>query len=144
MSFVAQDRRTLLAGLAAGIPVVMAGMGARAASAAPGARSTAVTVDGNEFQINGRPTCPGRSYRGNKIQGLLFTSRMVNCIINDQNPETRGMWAYRNGPWDPERNTSEFIAALQKAEIVRSAALAVIITHDRDGRRSAQRTLHDR
>jgi hypothetical protein len=37
---------------------------------------------------------------------------MVNCIVNDQNPETRGMWAYRDGPWDPERNTNEFIAAL--------------------------------
>jgi hypothetical protein len=37
---------------------------------------------------------------------------MVNCIINDQNPETRGIWSYRDGPWDPERNTSEFIAAL--------------------------------
>jgi len=92
------------------MPLVMAGMGARAASA--GARSTALSVVGNEFQINGQPTYPGRSFRGNKIQGLLFTSRMVNCIINDQNPETRGMWAYRNGPWDPERNTSEFIAAL--------------------------------
>jgi hypothetical protein len=37
---------------------------------------------------------------------------MVNCIINDQNPETRGMWAYADGPWDPERNTNEFIAML--------------------------------
>jgi hypothetical protein len=46
------------------------------------------------------------------VEGLLMTSRMVNCIVNDQNPETRGMWAYRDGPWDPERNTSEFVAQL--------------------------------
>jgi hypothetical protein len=37
---------------------------------------------------------------------------MVNCIIDDKNPETRGLWAWRDGPWDPERNTREFIAML--------------------------------
>jgi len=37
---------------------------------------------------------------------------MVNCIIDDKNPETRGVWAWRDGPWDPERNTREFIAML--------------------------------
>jgi hypothetical protein len=95
-----------------GAPLVMAGMGARAASAAPGSRATSVAIMGNAFHINGRPTYPGRSFRGSKVEGQLFTSRMVNCIINDQNPETRGMWAWRDGPWDPERNTSEFIAAL--------------------------------
>jgi hypothetical protein len=93
-------------------PLVMAGMGARAASAAPGSRATSVAIAGNAFHINGKPTYPGRSFRGSKVEGQLFTSRMVNCIINDQNPETRGMWAWRDGPWDPERNTSEFIAAL--------------------------------
>ncbi len=107
-----QDRRDVLKSVAIGAPLVMAGMGARAASAAPGARATTVSVVGNAFHINGQPTYPGRSFKGNKIEGLLFTSRMVNCIINDQNPETRGMWAYRDGPWDAERNTSEFIAAL--------------------------------
>lgn len=93
-------------------PLVMAGMGARAASAAPGSRATSVAIAGNAFHINGKPTYPGRSFRGSKVEGQIFTSRMVNCIINDQNPETRGMWAWRDGPWDPERNTSEFIAAL--------------------------------
>ena len=90
----------------------MAGLGARAASAAPGSRATSVAIVGNAFHINGKPTYPGRSFRGSKVEGQLFTSRMVNCIINDQNPETRGMWAWRDGPWDPERNTSEFIEAL--------------------------------
>jgi hypothetical protein len=104
------DRRQMLK--TAGAPLVMAGMGARAASAAPGSRATTVAIAGNTFHINGQPTYPGRTFRGSKVEGLLFTSRMVNCIANDQNPETRGMWAYRDGPWDPERNTSEFIAAL--------------------------------
>jgi len=105
-----QDRRKLLKTAGIAMPLVMAGMGARVAAAATGV--TNVGIAGNEFIINGKPTYPGRSFRGKKVQGLLFTSRMVNCIVNDQNPETCGMWSYRDGPWDPERNTSEFIAAL--------------------------------
>ncbi|HEX4273363.1 MAG TPA: hypothetical protein VHZ32_18365 [Rhizomicrobium sp.] len=107
-----QDRRSVLKTMGIGAPLVAAGMGARVASAAPGTRATSIAIKGSEFLINDKVTYPGRAFRGNKIQGLLFTSRMVNCIINDQNPETRGMWAYRDGPWDPERNTREFIAAL--------------------------------
>ena len=38
---------------------------------------------------------------------------MVQGIFDDQNPETRGRWAYPDGQaWDPERNTREFIAAM--------------------------------
>jgi hypothetical protein len=107
-----EDRRGAIQKIGLGVPLMMAGMGARAASAAPGSRATSVAIAGNAFHINGKPTYPGRSFRGSKVEGQLFTSRMVNCIINDQNPETRGMWAWRDGPWDPERNTSEFIAAL--------------------------------
>jgi hypothetical protein len=107
-----EDRRGAIQKIGVGVPLVMAGMGARAASAAPGSRATSVAIAGNAFHLNGKPTYPGRSFRGSKVEGQLFTSRMVNCIINDQNPETRGMWAWRDGPWDPERNTSEFIAAL--------------------------------
>jgi hypothetical protein len=107
-----EDRRGAIQKIGLGAPLVMAGMGARAASAAPGSRATNVAIAGNAFHINGKPTYPGRSFRGSKVEGQLFTSRMVNCIINDQNPETRGMWAWRDGPWDPERNTAEFIAAL--------------------------------
>jgi hypothetical protein len=102
------DRRGAVKKLAA--PFVLAALGAREASAAEG--STTVSIAGNAFQIDGKPTYPGRFYKGSKVEGQLFTSRMVNCIINDQNPETRGMWAYADGPWDPERNTNEFIAML--------------------------------
>lgn len=96
-----QDRRKLLKTVGIAAPLVMAGMGARTAGAAAGSRATSIGIAGNEFLINGTPTYPGRSFRGGKVQGLLFTSRMVNCIINDQNPETRGMWSYAMVPGTP-------------------------------------------
>jgi hypothetical protein len=79
---------------------------------APAARKTVVSIDGREFRVNGRPTYEGRSYDGNRIQGLLFNSRMVQGIFDDQNAETRGRWKYPDGPWDADRNTREFIAAM--------------------------------
>ena len=41
-----------------------------------------------------------------------MNSRMANAIADDENPETRGAWSYADGPWDAERSTREFIAAL--------------------------------
>lgn len=73
---------------------------------------TILSIRGDGFQINGKPTYPKRVYNGHKVEGLLFTSRMANAIVDDHNPETRGVWAYPDGPWDAERNTNEFIAAL--------------------------------
>jgi hypothetical protein len=104
------DRRRAVKNLAAPLLVAVGGMDN--VFAAPMERSTSVSIQGSAFHINGRPSYPNRDYKGKKVEGLLFTSRMVNCIVNDQNPETRGMWAYANGPWDPERNTNEFIAML--------------------------------
>ena len=76
------------------------------------ARHTVVGIEGREFVVNGAPTYAGRSYDGMRVQGLLFNSRMVQGIFDDRNPETRGRWNYPDGPWDPERNTREFIAAM--------------------------------
>jgi hypothetical protein len=77
------------------------------------ARKTEVSIDGDGFLINGRPTYEGRVWNGKKIEGLLLNSRMVQAIFDDLNPETRGMWAYPDtGAWDAERNTREFIAAM--------------------------------
>src|SRR5213593_1894921 len=78
----------------------------------PTARRTVVGIEGREFRVNGRPTYAGRSYDGTSVQGLLFNSRMVQGIFDDRNPKTRSKWAYPDGPWDPERNTREFIAAM--------------------------------
>jgi hypothetical protein len=38
---------------------------------------------------------------------------MVQGIFDDLNPETRSRWTFPDGtPWDPDRNTREFIAAM--------------------------------
>ena len=81
-------------------------------------RKTTVAIDGDAFLIDGAPTYAGRWYRGKKIEGLLLNSRMVQGIFDDLNPETRSLWAYPpeatngSGPWDPDRNTDEFVAAM--------------------------------
>jgi hypothetical protein len=76
-------------------------------------RRTEVSIRGDMFFINGRPTYEGREYDGLKIEGLLMNSRMVQGIFDDLNPETAGAWAYPDtGEWDPERNTGEFVAAM--------------------------------
>jgi len=43
-------------------------------------RKTRVTITGNQFFINGELTYNGRYWKGNKIEGLLFNSRMVQGI----------------------------------------------------------------
>ncbi len=73
---------------------------------------TIVTIADGGFRIDGRPTYPGRSWRGHRIEGRLFNSRMANAIADDENPATRGAWAYADGEWDAERSTREFVAAL--------------------------------
>src|SRR5262245_66483773 len=42
-----------------------------------------------------------------------MNSRMVQVISDDLNQQTRDRWKYPDtGKWDPDRNTSEFIAAM--------------------------------
>jgi hypothetical protein len=76
------------------------------------AGKTTININGDAFQINGRPTYEGREFQGHKIEGLLLNSRMVQGIFDDLNPETRDRWHYPDGSWDPDRNTAEFIAAM--------------------------------
>ncbi len=74
---------------------------------------TTVSIDGDAFRINGRPTYRGRSWKGKKIEGLLLNTRMVQGVFDDANPETVSRWAYPDTKrWDPERNTQEFLAAM--------------------------------
>jgi hypothetical protein len=90
----------------------MAGAVPALAAAAPASR-TEVTIQGQQFFLNGKPTYAGRSYQGMKIEGLLMNVRSVQAIFDDLNPETRSRWAYPDtGKWDPERNVKEFVAAL--------------------------------
>jgi hypothetical protein len=79
----------------------------------PPPRRTEVSIRGNAFFVNGRPTYEGRSWQGYMIEGLLLNARLVQGIFDDLNPETRGRWAYPDtGRWDPERNVREFLEAL--------------------------------
>jgi hypothetical protein len=84
-----------------------------AALLATAASKTSVSIEGDQFRINGQPTYKGRTWQGHKIEGLLLNSRMVQGIYDDTNPETAKRWAYKDtGKWDAERNTREFLAAM--------------------------------
>lgn len=75
--------------------------------------STEVSIQGTRFLINGEPTCPGASFHGVSVEGLLLNARMIQAVFDDENPKTRGRWAYPDtGEWDPDRNTNEFCSML--------------------------------
>lgn len=75
---------------------------------------TTVSIVGEQFYINGEPTYKGRTWQGNPIEGLLFNSRMVQGIFDDLNPETRDGFTYPDtDKWDADRNTDEFVAAME-------------------------------
>ncbi len=73
---------------------------------------TVVSIEGDDVHVNGRPTYPRRRWNGRRIEGLLMNARLVQGVFDDRNPQTRSMWDYPDGPWDPERNTREFIEAM--------------------------------
>ncbi len=76
-------------------------------------RRTDVTIRGDAFYINGRPTYAGRMFNGKPIEGLLMNIRVVQGIFDDLNPETASRWVYPDTKrWDPDRNTTEFTAAM--------------------------------
>ena len=69
---------------------------------------TVVSIHGDDFLINGKPTYAGKTWNGHRIEGLLSNSRMVQGIFDDANPATVERWAYPDThKWDPDRNTSE-------------------------------------
>jgi len=72
-----------------------------------------ISIEGNQFLVNGELTYKGRHWEGHKIEGLLMNSRMVQGIFDDLNPETALKWKYPDtGLWDPERNTDDFVSAM--------------------------------
>jgi len=76
---------------------------------------TTVTIKDDQFFINGKPTYEKRYWKGNKIEGLLLNSRMVQGIFDDENPETIKNWIYPDSKkWDADRNTNEFILNMEK------------------------------
>ena len=77
------------------------------------ARKTDVTIRGDAFYINGRPTYAGRMFDGKRVEGLLMNIRVVQGIFDDLNPDTAARWVYPDTKrWDPDRNTTEFMAAM--------------------------------
>jgi hypothetical protein len=110
--------------LAALLPVLLL---AACASPPPAVgRRTEVSIRGDAFFINGKPTYAGRTWQGKKIEGLLLNSRMVQGTFDDLNPETVGRWAYPDTKtWDAERNTREFLAAM--ADWRRHGLLAITL-----------------
>lgn len=99
---------------------------AQPAAATAARRHTTVSISGDNFRINGRPTLKGARWRGYRLEGLLPNARMVQGVFDDVNPETRARWAYPDTKtWDPDRNTREFVAAM--AEWRRHGLLAVTL-----------------
>jgi hypothetical protein len=77
------------------------------------APKTVVSIKGDQFYINNKPTYQGRTWNGHRIEGLLMNSRVVQATFDDLNPETVKRWAYKDaGKWDAERNVREFLAAM--------------------------------
>jgi hypothetical protein len=73
-------------------------------------RNTVVTIRGEDFYINGKPTYEGLTWNGARIEGLLLNSRMVDGIFDDSHPETRELFKYLDtNKWDADRNTGEFV-----------------------------------
>ncbi len=74
---------------------------------------THVQIKGGKWHINNEPTLKGKTWNTYNIEGLLPNSRMVQGIFDDLNPETRKNWKYSDtGVWDANRNTNEFLAAM--------------------------------
>ena len=57
-------------------------LGCASASSSP-ARRTEVSIRGDAFHLNGKPTYAGRTWQGKKIEGLLMNSRMVQGAFDD-------------------------------------------------------------
>jgi hypothetical protein len=95
------------------VALIMAFLSMTALSCSQSSTGTVVSIKNDRFYINGEPTYKDRYWEGNKIEGLLFNSRMVQGIFDDLNAETRDNFKYPDtGEWDPDRNTREFIEAM--------------------------------
>jgi len=74
---------------------------------------TSISIQGEDFWVNGAPTYAGHTWLGHRIEGLLLNARMVQAVFDDLNPATRPRWAYPDtGRWDAERNVQESLAML--------------------------------
>jgi hypothetical protein len=81
--------------------------------AIPSRAGTVVSIEGDDFLVNGHPTYEGRVWQGHRIEGLLLNCRLVQATFDDVNTNTAGRWAYADtGKWDADRNNREFVAMM--------------------------------
>ncbi len=82
------------------------------------AQQTEVSIQGDAFYINGRPTYEGRYWNGHKVEGLLMNSRMVQGVFDNRIAIEKGktsVFAYPDtGVYDADRNTREFVDAMEE------------------------------
>ena len=72
-----------------------------------------VTIKGDKFYTGDKLTYSDFPGAKPEALGRLMNSRMVQATFEDENPQTATFFAYPGGaPFDPQRQTSEFIAAL--------------------------------
>jgi hypothetical protein len=72
-----------------------------------------ISIEGGKFLFDGELTYSGFPGAEPEALGRLMNTRMVQATFEDENPETVGMFSYPDGsPYDPDRQTDEFIAAL--------------------------------
>jgi hypothetical protein len=76
-------------------------------------KQTHVSIAGEDWHINGKPTYAGRSWNGHRIEGLLMNARFVQATFDDLNPETRDRWRMPDGSdYDADANTQRFLEFL--------------------------------
>ncbi len=76
---------------------------------------TKVSISGNQWYINGKPTYAGRTWNNQLIEGLLMNSRMVQGVFDDLNPDNVKEFAYPDTKmWDAQRNNDEFMKGMEE------------------------------
>eukprot|EP01084_Bolivina_argentea_P122409 216910_1 len=77
------------------------------------AQQTSISIEGENFYINGEKTYSNATY--SEVKGLLLNSRLVQGIFDDYNSSTIHNWDYPDTKkWDPTRNTNEFVSNMSK------------------------------
>ena len=72
-----------------------------------------ISIQGDKFLFDDRLTYSDFPTAKPEALGRLMNSRMVQATFDDENPETIKLFNYLDGsPFNPDRQTDEFVAAL--------------------------------
>jgi hypothetical protein len=72
---------------------------------------TSISIEGESFLVNGRPTYSEIPGSNPSAHGLLMNQRLIQGVFDDKAAPSRFARLGRS-EWDPERNTDDLIAAL--------------------------------